>query len=621
MAFRSAPYPLAQRLAVMAFCLAAVVGYCEEPSPLAPPDRSSPRAALATFLEAGDALGSSVSREYLPSPSPADFRRLLELAELAVACLDLSEVPPAARPKVGRAAALALYETLSRIPLPASEDIPGPSQWETPAGGEPVRWVIPGTEIALARVENGSRTREFLFTPQTVRDAASFRERVRGLPYSRTVPIAGLDEILVSAGGWMLPYPYIQALPGWLRVPVAGDALWKWIALVLLLGVSVWFLVLVSRFSHRCDGKQRFRAALAQVTLPAVVLLGTPGLAYLTLVQINLHGATGGAIEMMAEAATYLSAAWIAWRLAPVVAEAVIVSPRIPTESIDASLIRIFTRLLGLGVGAALLAMGADRLGIPVYGVVAGFGVGGIAIALAAQTTVENLIGGLSLFADKPFVVGDFCRYGNDEGTIECIGIRSTRVRGLDRTVTAVPNAVLSKMPIVNLTCCDRVLLRSVISVRCETSPDQLRYLLVKIRSMLLGHPRIHPDGLRVRFVGFGACSLDIEVFAYAATMDRLEFLAIREDVFLRIMDIVEQSGSGFAFPSTTLYLGRDQGLDAHRSEAAEAHVRQWRTGGCLPFPDFPPGEQDRRPGQAAGLGTDGTVTADRIVQRQGQQR
>lgn len=588
------PNRLALRLAVLAVGLAAGVSHCQEASPLAPPDRSSPRAALATFLDAGDTLGAFLSGEYLRSPSRTGFRRLLGLAESTAACLDLSEVPPAARMKVGRAAAMALYETLSRVALPAAADIPGLDQWETPAEGQAVRWVIPGTEIALARVESGSRMGEFLFTPQTVRGAADFLDRVRDLPYCRPVPAPGLDGILMTVGGWLVPYHWVQALPAWLHVPVAHDALWKWLALAVLIGVCGWFLLLVARLSHRCDGEHRFRMALAQATLPAVVLLGTPGVAYLALYQINLRGATGSAIELAGTAVVHLSGAWIAWRFAPVVAEAMIASPRIPTESIDASLIRIFTRLLGLGVGAALLATGADRLGIPVYGVVAGFGVGGIAIALAAQTTIENLIGGLSLFADKPFVVGDFCRYGSDEGTIESIGIRSTLVRGLDRTVTAVPNAVLARMPIVNLTRRDRTLMQSVISVRYETSPDQLRYLLVRIREMLLAHRRIHPDSARVRFVGLGACSLDIEVFAYVTTTDRQEFLAIREDVFLQIMNLVEQSGSGFAFPSTTLYLSRDRGLDRQRSGAAEAQVQQWRQSGCRPCSEVSPPEPAR---------------------------
>jgi MscS family membrane protein len=234
-----------------------------------------------------------------------------------------------------------------------------------------------------------------------------------------------------------------------------------------------------------------------------------------------------------------------------------------------------------------LLVVGAGRMGIPVYGILAGLGVGGLAIALAAQSTIENLIGGLSLFADKPIRVGDYCRYGNDAGTVEAIGIRSTRIRGADRTLTTIPNATLSKMPVVNFAARDRMLIQSVIGVRYETSPEQLRYFLVRIREMLVGHPRIHPDPVRARFIGFGASSLDIEVFAYVMTSDQAEFLGIREDVLLRIMDIVEQSGTGFAFPSQTLYFAGYDGLDTEKTEAAEARVRQWRNEGRLPFPNF----------------------------------
>jgi MscS family membrane protein len=208
-------------------------------------------------------------------------------------------------------------------------------------------------------------------------------------------------------------------------------------------------------------------------------------------------------------------------------------------------------------------------------------------VALAAQPTVENLIGGFTLFADKPIRVGDACRCGSDEGTVESIGIRSTRIRGADRTLTTIPNAALSKLSIVNFAQRDRMLFKSVIGVRYETSPEQLRYLLVKIREMLLGHPRIHPDSARARFVGFGPSSLDVEVSAYVVTRDGAEFLGIQEDVLLRVMDIVEQTGTGFAFPSQTLYFGRDKGLDTIETEAAQDQVRQWRDEGRLPSPNF----------------------------------
>ena len=136
-----------------------------------------------------------------------------------------------------------------------------------------------------------------------------------------------------------------------------------------------------------------------------------------------------------------------------------------------------------------------------------------------------------------------------------------------------------------------------VIGVRYETTSEQLRFLLAKVREMLLGHPRIDPDGARIRFIGFGSSSLDLEVFAYVATRDRAEFLSIQEDVLLRIADIVEQSGTAFAFSSQTLYLAHDPGRDSGKGQAAEAEVRQWRDEGRLPFPNFSPEQMQRMRG------------------------
>ena len=185
--------------------------------------------------------------------------------------------------------------------------------------------------------------------------------------------------------------------------------------------------------------------------------------------------------------------------------------------------------------------------------------------------------------------MGDVCRTGDTVGTVEAIGIRSARIRGADRTLTTIPNAALAKMPIVNLTQRDQFLIQTVIGLRYETTPEQLRYVLVKLRELLLGHSRVNPNPARARFVGLGASSLDIEVFAYVMTKDWGEFLAIREDILLRVMEIVEESGSALAFPSQTLYLGRDRGTDENKAHAAEASVQKWRDNGSLPFPDFSP--------------------------------
>jgi MscS family membrane protein len=229
-----------------------------------------------------------------------------------------------------------------------------------------------------------------------------------------------------------------------------------------------------------------------------------------------------------------------------------------------------------------------SNFGFNVAALLAGLGVGGIAVALAAQKTIENLFGGVILYTDRPVRVGDFCRFGDKMGTVEEIGIRSTRIRTLDHTVITIPNATFSNMEIDNITARERIRLLAILTVRYETTPDQLRYILVEIRKLLYSHERIIPDTPRVRFINFGAFSLDIEVLAYANTTDWAEFLGIREDIFLRIMDIIETSGSGFAFPSQTLYMGRDDGLKAERVREISEKVQQWRERSEIFLPNFP---------------------------------
>ena len=590
-----APINSLRRLQIsLALLCVATAALGQEPvNPLKPLDLSSPRATLKTFLDAGDAVGAYLARDYLRSPSRTKFDHLFSLAGPVVKCLDLTEVAPAARRKTGFAAAAGLYETLNRIQLPPSDQIPDAAQLSGLSGSNPERWVIPDTEIVIERVKSGPRGGEFLFSAGTVARSEEFYQRVRGLAYTRLVPLEHFREITIGGGGWMIPIAWIKALPPWLRAPIAEQAAWKWIILFLILGCCALLLRPVSRLSRRGSSEQPVLHALARLALPLFFLVATPAVTYFALAQINFIGEVASIIQIAATAIMFLAGAWIVWRIAPVLAEAIIATPKINTESIDAYLIRICMRLLGIVVAAGLLAVGASQLGLPVYGILAGLGVGGLAIALAAQPTVENLIGGLSLFADKPIRVGDVCRYGTEEGTVEAIGIRSTRLRGGDRTLTTMPNGVLSKMPLVNLSQRDRMLIRSVIGVRYETSPEQLRYLLVKIREALLRHPKIQPDLVRVRFVGFGASSLDIELFAYVKTTKGPEFLSVREELFLQVMDIVNQSGTGFAFPSQTLYFGRDGGLDAKKTEAAEAQMRQWQKEGCLPIANASP-EQTR---------------------------
>jgi len=183
--------------------------------------------------------------------------------------------------------------------------------------------------------------------------------------------------------------------------------------------------------------------------------------------------------------------------------------------------------------------------------------------------------------------VGDLCNFGNFRGNVENIGVRSTQVRALDRTLITIPNAAFADMEIINWAKCDRMMILTMIGLRYETEPDQMRYVLAQLRKMFHAHPKIKHNAVRVRFAAYGASSLDIEIRVYALTRELNEFYAIREDVFLRVNQIVKESGTGFAFPSQTLYMGRDHGLDKELSDAAEEKVETWRRTGQLPFPDM----------------------------------
>ena len=238
-------------------------------------------------------------------------------------------------------------------------------------------------------------------------------------------------------------------------------------------------------------------------------------------------------------------------------------------------------------VVAGLLLL--HRAGIDLTAILTGLGIGGLAFALAAQKTLENLFGGITIISDEPMRVGDFCRVGDQMGTIEDIGLRSTRIRTLSRTVIAVPNSQLAMENIENFSLRDKFWLRHMIGVRYETTADQLRYLLAGIRTMLYAHPMVERNGARIRFVGFGGSSLDLEIFAYVKATEMPDFLAIQEDLLLRIMDIVAQAGTGIAFPSQTTYLAKDAPLDPQKTEEALTQVQQWRERGELPFPDFRP--------------------------------
>jgi MscS family membrane protein len=228
---------------------------------------------------------------------------------------------------------------------------------------------------------------------------------------------------------------------------------------------------------------------------------------------------------------------------------------RRPSLTGSASVLRLLRRLIdGIVLFSGLMFI-LYHFGINVTAALAGLGVGGIAVALAAQKTLENVIGGVSLIADQAVRVGDFLNLGDVQGTIEEVGLRSTRLRTLDRTLVSLPNGQISNMKLETISARDKFWFHPVIGLRYETSSAQLQSVLANVRELLRHHRRIDPQSVRVRLIRLGACSLDVDVFAYASAHDWNHFLEIQEQLLFDILDIVEKAGTGIAFPSQTLYL------------------------------------------------------------------
>jgi MscS family membrane protein len=258
-------------------------------------------------------------------------------------------------------------------------------------------------------------------------------------------------------------------------------------------------------------------------------------------------------------------------------------------ERAGAGVVRFVNGILK-GLLAVVATIGVlQALGFNVTSLLAGLGIGGIAVALAAQKTLENLLGGVALMTDKPVKVGEVCKFGDKAGVVEEFGFRSTRVRTFDRSLVSIPNGVFSNMEIENLSARTRLRFYTTLRLRPETSPDQVRAVLVGIRELLIGHPRLAPDGLWARLTSMDGPSWSIEMQAYVNSGDWEEFLGIREDLLLRIIDIIAANGSGLAFQSQSIYQAPDISVDEEAGRAAEERIRSLRATGRLPFPDFPP--------------------------------
>jgi MscS family membrane protein len=244
------------------------------------------------------------------------------------------------------------------------------------------------------------------------------------------------------------------------------------------------------------------------------------------------------------------------------------------------------TRVLMLLIGF-VCALAA--LGVNVRTTLAGLGIGGLALALGAQKSLENILGGVTLLMDKAVHVGNFCKIGNQVGTVEDIGLRSVKLRTLDQSLLVVPNGALAQMQFENFGPRRKCLLNQHFSLRIETQVEQLRLVLDSVQSMLEHQPAVETGTSRIRVANFAGAAFELELWAFVKTSDWTEFTVIRQDIILKIAEIVEAAGTRFAAPTQLTYLSRDAGVDTEKGKDIVRHMTELRASDAFLFPGEAP--------------------------------
>jgi MscS family membrane protein len=520
-------------------------------APVDPLNRTTPSGSVLGFLQAAQSGDYSIAAQYLQM-SPA--RRQAEGEHIATQLKAVMDSPKAFTGRVG-----------------------GVNQQEgTPQEGVPLGRQKLGTlssgdvevDLDLVRVSDPSAGKIWLISADTLAKVPELYDQVSARQVESKLP-----GVLVRHG-------------------IGGVPLWQWLALLVAVPVAAgigWLVLVLLEIPVRWWARRRGQIEIANwrsVSAPAWLLAGTlvhqVFVRYLGIALLPRHY-----YFQFTSILLIISATWILWRVVRWSLRRVRNRALSRGHAGTGSLMLLGERILKALIFVAGVLAVLGSLGFNMSTALAGLGIGGLAIGFGAQKTIENLFGGVSVLADEVFRVGDVCRFGDRTGVVEDIGLRSTRIRTEERTLLAIPNGTVATINLENLSRRDKILFKTTLGLRPESKPDHLRFVLAEIRRLLYSHPKIEAKTVRVRLIDIAGTSLNVELVSYILTRDFNEFAAVREDLLLRIMDVLDDAGGGLALPSQTLYLGRDGGVDKEKAESAVKKIAELREGKQLPFPDF----------------------------------
>jgi MscS family membrane protein len=486
-------------------------GSAQVPVPEEEVARDSPRASMADFLALVRANQYDQAARYLELPralsarGPVLARRIKAVLDRK-AWIDLEKLSPLSSGNI--------EDDLPRF----TDEI---ARFSSPEGTpEPVRLVRKNLD--------GGR---WLFSEATVRHVDGWYEQL--------------------ADVWML-----ENLPHWLLRSGPKELLWwQWLALPVLVLLGFGLGYLLSRLTSRVLAYLAARTPpkwddelVKRIDRPVTLWWGL-FVIYLLLPWLHLYEPAHAFVHGLMQGAFLVGFFWILSRAVDIGGQLLTRSPWARRNRSSRSLIPLVTRVGHIALVAIAVIALLSHLGYPVASLIAGLGVGGLAVALAAQKTLENLFGAFAIGADQPFQEGDFVRIDDFLGTVEYIGLRSTKFRTLDRTLITIPNGKLADMKLESFSARDRLRFATMLRLTHGTGPEQVRRVVSGLEQCLRAQPKLWPDGVTTRLLQLGSTSIDIEVAAWFDTADFAEFQRIREEVLLAFMEVVARTGANLYAP------------------------------------------------------------------------
>ncbi len=542
-------------------------------------DTSSPKHTLSSFIR-----DSSVVIEHWQNET-LHLKEAQHAYSQVIRTMDLSMVPNRSRTVVVMEKIILLRELLDRIDQGTHQLVPTIEQIK---GEEIDHWRLGNTEIVLSRQTLGDRTDQFLFSSNTIQSLSRWYRTMSVLPYYNEARSDYYQEFLISPGP-LFSKQFVLSLPSSFTQLYGPLPLWQWLALT---GVLLFCKVLIKisfllgeRWDIRWESKGLKWRAGRLLSLVGIVNL----LFFARWVIDDGIWITGGVYQLFTTVfllAQFFFVSWLIMAIFNYFAD-IYVFKKHNGKHVDSSLITVLARIFG-GLTIAILGIYViEFMGFSISPILAGLGVGGLAVALAIRPILENVINGLTLYADGGVKIGEFCRYGDKLGTIESIGLRSTRVRTLERSLITIPNSEFANMEIDNLERRDKRRMDHIIRLRSETTLEQLRVVVVNIRRLLLQHPMIEEEPVRVRLMGVGEYSININMMAYISCRDNEEFMAVQEDILFSMLTQVESVGAKIAHSTQYQLMDVSANDNEEQKRRAEQVVAQWHEEHAFPFPDF----------------------------------